>query len=309
MAAVTTDTIAAAVTFKVQKKVLENLRGELFFADPKMSESGTFDAGTDTIMFLSYADLPINTTPLTEGTPPTARALTQATVVVDTDQYGDLVDITDLAKKKSPLDIVDIASERISRQAAESIDKIARDSIAVGGTAVYQTGDTTRAGLASTDYATAADLMTLRARMKAAKVPTNADGTYWFMTHPYVIHDLKSEALTGVGSWVGVNQYARPELVMKGEIGTYHGFRMLEIPNAPTAASTTTVYLSFAGGRIKGWGSGELQTLAVYHTPAGGKGDELHQKESMGWKVDLGFANLNNSYYYRFECATSIGSA
>lgn len=305
MAQTSSDALAAALTFKVQKKALANLRARLVFADPAFAEKGEFDAGHDAIMFVAYADLPINTTALTEGTPPTARALTQSTVVVDAAQYGDVVDITDLAKKKAPLDLVDIASERIARQAAESIDKISRDAIALGGTPVYQSGDTTRAGLASTDYLTAADVMALRARMVAAKIPMGADGLYKLLVHPYVAYDLRSEAVSSAGAWIDVNRYAKPDAIMKGEVGTYHGFRVIEVNNAPTFASTTTVYASMALGDIKGWGAGELQSLQIYHTAPGGQGDELHQVESLGWKVSFGVAPLNNSYYFRMESAAT----
>lgn len=256
-------------------------------------------------MFVAYADLAINTTPLTEGTTPTPRALTQSTVVVDAAQYGDVVQLTDIAKVKAPLDIVDIASERIARQAAESIDKVSRDAIALGGTPVYQSGDTTRAGLASTDLLLAADVMKLRAKMIAAKIPMGPDGLYKLLVHPYVAYDLRTEAVTSAGAWIDVNRYAKPDSIMKGEVGTFHGFRVIEVNNAPTFASTTTVYASFGLGDIKGWGAGELQSLSVYHTAPGGQGDELHQKESLGWKISFGVAPLNNSYYFRMESAAS----
>lgn len=309
MAMTTSDALAAAITYKVQKKALQNLRARLVFADPSYAEKGEFDAGRDALMFVAYADLPISTTSLTEGVTPTARALTQSTVVVDAQQFGDLVSISDLAKIKAPLDIVDIAAERIARQAAESIDQISRDAIALGGTPFYQAGDTTRAGLASTDTLTAADVMKLRATMMAAKVPAGADGMFKLMVHPYVAYDLRAESVSNAGAWIDVNRYARPEVIMKGEVGTYHGFHVIEVNNAPVASSTTTVYLSFATGEIKGWGAGELQSLRVYHTPPGGVGDELHQKESLGWKISFGVAPLNNAYYYRVESAAALGSS
>lgn len=306
MALLSSDALASAISFKVQKSALKNLRARLIFADPAYAESGDFDAGHDTLMFVAYADLPINTTALTEGTTPVARALTQSTVTVDAQQFGDLVSISDLAKVKSPLDIVDIASERIARQAAESIDKISRDAIALGGTPLYQGDDTTRAGLASTDYLLASDVMKLRAKMIAAKIPMFSDGMFKLLVHPYVAYDLRTEAVSSAGAWIDVNRYSNPEHIAKGEVGSFHGFHVIEVNNAPTFASTTTVYASMALGDIKGWGAGELQSLQVFHTPPGGVGDELHQKESLGWKVSFGVAALNNGYYYRMESAASL---
>jgi len=308
MAQTTSDALSAAITFRVQKKVLANLRAKLIFADPAYAEKGELNGGgADTILFVSYPDLAINTTPLTEGTAPTARALTQNTVVVDTDQFGDLVDLSDIAKVKSPVDLADIAAERISRQAAESIDKISRDAIALGGTPLYQSGDTTRSGLASTDYLIAADVMSMRAKMVAAKIPFMADGMYKLLVHPYVAYDLRSEAVSSAGAWMDVNRYAKPDTIMKGEVGSFHGFHVIEVNNAPTVASTTTVYLSFALGDIKGWGAGELQSLQIKHVaPGGDHSDPLGQSELFGWKVQFGVAPLNNSFYYRMESAASL---
>lgn len=306
MSQTTSDALSAAITFKVQSKVLANLRARLIFADPAYAEKGTFAQGTDALMFVAYPDLALATTALTEGTAPTAKALTQNVVTVSTSQYGDLLNLSDVAKVKSPVDLADIAAERITRQAAESIDKISRDSIALGGTPVYQSGDTTRAGLASTDYLTAADVMGLRAKMIAAKIPPMADGMFKLIVHPYVAYDLRSEAVSSAGAWMDVNRYSKPDQIMKGEVGSYHGFRVIEVPNAPTFSSTTTVYASFALGDIKGWGAGELSSLQVKHVPLGGDHyDPLGQSELFGWKVNFGVAPLNNSYYYRMESAAT----
>src|SRR6266511_938659 len=153
----TSSALSAAMTFKVQRGVLKNLRANLVFADDSLSEQGEFDSGRDTLMFVAVPDLAINVTPLTEGTRPDKRALTITTVTVSADQYGDLVSITDLAKVKSPVEIVPIATEHLSRQAQESIDQIARDVIALGGTTFLAPGgsNTVRADIASTEIMTA----------------------------------------------------------------------------------------------------------------------------------------------------------
>jgi N4-gp56 family major capsid protein len=94
--------------------------------------------------------------------------------------------------------------------------------------------------------------------------------------------------------------------VFTGEIGTLHGFRVMESDTAPTFSSTTTVYAGLAVGDIKGWGAGELQTFRAYHVaPGGDHSDPLAQLEKVGWKVNFGCAPLNNGYYYRVETAAT----
>ena len=310
MAATQSSAWSAAVTFTVQSNVLKNLRAELQWANPQWAESGRFDSGTDTLMFTKYPDLSITTplTPLTEGTAPTARALTMETVTIQTAQYGDLVGLTDIAKVKSVNEVVSIASARVGRAAKEVIDSITPDEAVTGGTPYYCIGSATnsvRTDIGSTEIMVGADLIKLRAIMKKNKIPTMSDGSYVFLTSPNVAYDLMKDTTTA-SSWLDINKYSRPGEIFDGELGKVHGFRIVEVNNAPTFSSTTTVYASLALGAIKGWGAGELQSLQTYHTPAGGDhSDPLAQVEYVGWKINFGVATLNNGYYYRAEAAAT----
>lgn len=49
MAQTTASALSAAITFKVQRQVLANLRAALVFADPGMAQQGTFNPGFDTL--------------------------------------------------------------------------------------------------------------------------------------------------------------------------------------------------------------------------------------------------------------------
>jgi N4-gp56 family major capsid protein len=300
MAQTTSADIAAAVTFKVQRKVLQNLRGNLLFADEQFAEKGEFDPGTDSLLFTSYADLGTSTTPLVEGTGPTPRALAMTTVSVDTAQYGDAVQITDLAKLKSGQDLVAIAGERIARQMKVVLDTLSRDSIASGGTAKYQAGDTTRAGLASNDLITLADLNKLGFQMEYANIPRFSDGFYVLWVAPGVAYDLFSDT-----NFVAVHQYTDNSPLIKGEVGKIAGFRVVIAHSAPTFSSTTTVFASIAIGDIKAWGMGSLETTEVFNLNQADKSDIVNQKHIMSWKSNYGCAPLNNGYYFRFESAAT----
>jgi len=278
----------------------------MVYADRAFAQEGTFNSGFDTLTFVSSPDLPINTTPLGEGTKPTPRALTIGTVTVSTAQYGDLVSISDLAKVKSPVEIVQIGSERLSHQASESIDQVCRDVIAASGTPAFLGvgNPATRVAIAATDLMRSIDLRKLRAKMVKGKVPIPADGYFRLKVHPNVAYDLRTDS--SVGNWTDVNKYATPETILRGEVGRMDGFRIMEVVNAPTAASTVTVYLSIATGDIKGWGAGDLQTLTTYHVaPGGDHTDPIAQDELLGWKVNFGIAVLSNAYYWRAETAAT----
>ena len=306
MAQTTQSALSAAITFKVQKAVLKNLRAAMVYADRAYADEGDFDAGHDTITFVGVPDLALNTTTLTEGTKPTAQALTITTVSVSTAQYGQTVSISDLAKVKSPIQLVDIAAERLARQAQESIDKVVRDVIALGGTAFYAgvNNPTTRAGIAATDLLRSIDLKKIRAKMFKAKITPFSDGYYRMFVHPDVGYDLRTD--TSTGGWTDARKYVDNTQLLNGELGRQDGFRFIEVVNAPTFSSTVTVYASIAVGNIKGWGAGDLQTLRTYHVaPGGDHADPIAQDELMGWKVNFGVAVLSNSYYFRVENAAT----
>lgn len=305
MAQTTSSALSAALTFRVQRQVLENLRAQLVFADPMFAAQGSFDAGFNTLTFISVPDLPINTTALTEGAPPTPRALTISTVSINPTQYGDAVAITDLAARLSPFDISNVATEKITQQAMESLDKVNRDVIAAGGTAFFANAVASRVALAAGDKLDSADLRRLRATMYKNKIPPFGDAYYRLLITPEQGYDLRNDGVTN-GNWVDANKYTTPETLLRGELGRLEGFRIMEVVNGPTFASTVTVHAGIAVGDVRGWGAGDLQSLSVHHVaPGGDHQDFLAQEELVGWKVAFGVAVLDNLRYYRVESAAS----
>lgn len=297
---------SAAIQFTLQKKLLANLRAELHWADSRWCESGTFAEGSDTLKFANVPDLSAATTPLTEGTNPAAQALSFSMTSVEVAQYGQVVNVTDVAKIKAPIDVVNVAEERLRRSAKVTLDQISRDAIAVGGTPVYAGvgAPANRPAIASTDLLRAADLRRLFGKMQAANIPTFSDGAYLIFIHPYVAYDIKSDDDTG--GWIDVNKYSRPETLINGEIGKLEGFRVVVVNNAPTVTSTVTVYQSIAIGDLKGWGAGDLQTLTTAHVPAKPSSyDPLGLNEYMGWKCMYGVGVLDSDYYLRVESAAT----
>lgn len=305
MAGETTSAILSPImAFKLQRKVLENLRSAYTYANRAFAEPGQFMPGADIIKWASVPDLAADTTPLTEGTPPTAVALSVNAVSLDSAQYGGLVKITDLAKLKSPVDLVNIASERLSDKVEKTVDQLVRDEVAAGGTQVFSDAtDTVRSGIASTAVVTAAVLRRLNGKMKKANIAPFADRFYRLIVSPEVEFDIRND--TATGGFIDVHKYTTPETIIRGEAGRMEGFRIIVADTAPTVSSTTTVHLSLALGKLPGWGWGDMQTLRTYHTAPGGQSDPLHQNEYVGYKLAFGTAVLDNARYMRLESAAT----
>lgn len=284
---------------------MENMRTRLVYGNKAYAEMGRFVPGSDAIKFAAVPDLATATTPLSEGTPPDAVALSVETVTVDAAQYGNVVRITDLARIKSPFELVSTARERLARNAAETTDELVRDEIALAGTPYFaESGTTTRANLDADDLLTAAKLRKLHARMFYGAIEPFDGESYLLIVSAGQAYDLKSD--TATGGFIDVNKYTNAGPILKNEIGKIAGFRVIEAQNAPTVAGTgITVHMAFALGRLPGWGWGDLQTLRAYHTPPGGQTDPLHQNEKLGWIQSFGVAALDNDRYFRVESAAS----
>ena len=307
MATTQSSAFSSALVTSVQSEVLTNLRDKLIWANPKWAEEGTFNAQSDTLTFTSVPDLTYTSalTPLTEGTRPTPRAISMNTLTISTAQYGDVVGLTDVAKLKGPKGIEATATERITRVGLQVIDRITRDAIFLGGTPFFPNTETSRSGLDNNDYVISTDLQKLYSTMRKNLVPTFDDGSYMLFVSEEVAYDLKRDSTSG-NNWIEINKYTTTEPIMSGEIGKYHGFRIVPTTTNPTVSSSVTVSLSLAVGNIKGWGAGNLQTFRTYHKAPGGDHDDLlEQEELMGWKVMFGVATLNNDYYYRLESYAS----
>jgi N4-gp56 family major capsid protein len=296
--------ISTLITFQIQARVLDNLRASLVYANRAYAEQATLSPGHDTASFVFIPDLAITTTTLTEGVAPAAVALTSSKVDVTCAQKGNLVDITDVAKVKSPVALVAEAADRVSRNAQESIDQITRDVIAAGGTAFYAGSVANRAALGAGNKVTAAELRRLRATMFKNKIPPFAGPDYLLIVTAEQGYDLRAD--TATGSFIDVNKYAKPETLLSGELGRMEGFRIIEAQNGPTFSSTVTVHAAIAMGGVRGWGVADLQTLSIHHVaPGGDHSDPLAQSEKLGWKVMFGAAVLANARYYRLESAAS----
>lgn len=300
---------SAAMRFTVQPKVLENLRNDVTWANPSMAEQGRFDEGSDQILFLDVPDLSIVTpqTPLTEGTAPTARAITMNVRTFGASQYGDVVGTSDIAKVKGPFDVVATITERLSESARQVLNVLHRDSIFTGGTPFYSvvSANTVRSDIATTDIMTPALLPKIYATAKKANLPALPDGSYQLFLSPGQMYDLTADTTASVAI-TEVSKYNETGMKfwVTGEIGKWRGIRLIETDTIPTFSSTTTVYAGLLRGRVKGWGSGDLQTFRTYHVPAGNDhSDPLAQAELWGWKIFFGVGVLDNTYYYRVETA------
>jgi N4-gp56 family major capsid protein len=282
-----TSNFADLVQETVKGAAEEELRSKLVHAMPGNYIRSNFIPGTDLVRIGRYADGAAQTAALTEGTAPTAQALTIASEAFTATQVGGVWEWTDLAELDSPHNVVAINADKAGRQAALTIDTLVREVLNAGTSVLYVAG-AARSALAASDKLTGAFIKKVVRNLSRNNVPTFGDGFYRAIIHPDVTYDLFTD--TADGGWMDASKYTDSQVMklLTGEMGRYHRVRFLETSEAKTFASTTTVYSTFVFGP-GAYTLADSQNLASYFVPAGGHpSDPLAQKNKIGWKVRFG---------------------
>ena len=189
-----------------------------------------------TIQFTRITELPAITTPLVEGVTPDGQKLTETAFTAMVKPYGGYIAVTDefnwylLGNKHKE------ASERLSRQAALSLDTISRDALNAGMNVQYAGSNTTRGTIAPTDKLTYADVKKAVRTLRRANAKPFSDGYFHGILHTDVYYDLTSDAM-----WTDVAKYQTTEKVEKYELGKTYKVRFFESTNAKVFTAQTYI--------------------------------------------------------------------
>ena len=292
-----TSNFSALVQETVGKAAEEELRTKLVHAMPGNYLPTDFIKGTNLVRLARYADVAAQTAALTEGTAPTAQALTIASEAFSATQVGGVFEITDLAVVDSPHDLIAINAERAGRQAASTIDILVREVLAAGTSVLYVTA-AARSAIATSNVITGAQVKKVVRNLSRLDVPTFGDGFYRAIIHSDVVYDLFTD--TDNGGWMDASKYVDNTPLLNGELGRYHRVRFMETGGTGTGtgngakifvdagASNAEVYSTIFFGP-DAYTLADSQNLSSYFVPPGGDhSDPIAQKAAIGWKVRFG---------------------
>lgn len=192
--------------------------------------------GGKTIEFRKFSKLPKALKPITEGITPAGNKLNVTAVSASVDQYGDYVEQTDLLELTAIDNTIVEATKELASQAGLTLDTVVRNEIVAGTNVMYvpeikdgtETEILSRSDVNKNCKLRVKDIFKAAAELKAVNAP-KIDGSYVAIIHPYVAYDLMQEAGE---QWIGIQKYANPENILKGEIGMLGGVRFVESTEA-----------------------------------------------------------------------------
>jgi N4-gp56 family major capsid protein len=209
------------------------------------------------VVFSIYNDLAPATASLSETTDPDAVALSDVTTVsVTLNEYGNASLVTRKLQLFSLSDVDPAVADIIAYNMADSLDRLAMNTLRQGDNVIYGGSRTSTATITSSDTITAANIRKAVAKLRSNKAVPREGSLYWTGIHPEVSHDLRAE--TGVGGWNDMHKYAETGTgnFWAGSIGTYEGAFFVETPRMyrgvdgadQTALATTAVTVAGASG-------------------------------------------------------------
>lgn len=327
MATTTTTTIPAAVSEFYDKVLLK--RALPFLVHDKFGQRRPLPkAGGKLIKFRKYGSLAPAITALSEGVTPATVQLSKTDITATIDQYGNVVELTDMLIFTNVDPILTETAEILGENSGESLDELIRNVLIAGTNASYSTG------LLRT---TVVDLITTAQLDKALRIMSNnlakrhtsiikagtGVGTspirpaYWAIVHPDVKFTL--ENLTGYES---VETYASQGSIAEGEIGAYKNLRFVESTKAKiwtgagalsttvkNTAGTADVYATLIFG-TDAYGITELRGEGlkniVKSLGSAGTADPLDQRSTSAWKATIVTKILNDAFMLRLETAAAL---
>lgn len=192
--------------------------------------------GGKTIEFRRFSKLPKALTAITEGVTPAGNKLNVSAVTAAVDQYGDYIEQTDMLELTAVDNTIVEATKELASQAGLTLDTVVRNELMTGTNVMYsplisggsETEILSRADITPACRLRVKDIFRAAAELKAVNAP-KIGGSYAAVIHPYVAYDLMQDAGE---QWIGIQKYANPENILRGEIGMLGGVRFAESTEA-----------------------------------------------------------------------------
>ena len=265
-----------------ERALIERLLPQLNFYKDAQKKKLPKNSGT-TMNFRKFNSLTAPSSSLTEGVTPEGNDLNITNINAVVKQEGDYVVISDLIQMTGIDPVLTETSEVLGEEAGEVVDTRIQEAISTGTNVFYAGGVETRSAVAVA--LTGDDIKKLVRKLKNAKAKRFADGFYHMQVDPSMAYDLMEDPF-----WVDVSKYAKPEQMVKGELGKMHGMKFFETTNLKTVVEGgKEIHIGYAYGKdsyacvdLEG-GAGKPEII-VKPNGSAGTDDPLNQRASAGWK-------------------------
>lgn len=226
----------------------------------------------------------LTTTALTENTNPSETTVSTVEITTEPLSYGAWTKVSTELNLKSINPIVEEIQDAQADQAAKSFDRIIFNALNGNLTDRFGGGAVSEVTVADASVLNASELRIMVYNLRKEHVPTFEGGMYKMVIDPASQFDLLSD--TAGGALIEASKYTTFDKVMKGEIGSLYGARILVSNHLPTGTGATDdTYRSFLFGK-QTFGITELAQHGVktFRFKDGNTENPLQMYSTIGWK-------------------------
>lgn len=241
-----------------------------------------------TIEFRKFNSLAPATTPLTEGTPPTAKSLSVTAITATVDQYGDVVEVSDVLDDTAIDPIITETIELEGEQAGLTLNTVVAN-VLLNTTSVYNVGGgVDEDAITANNIFTVNDVLNLQTIFKRNNIKPMADGYYLMFLAPEQAADIMRDPL-----WRDVSKYQNEKNIEKGEIGRLYNFKFIDTTLLEAVENTAgvSVFSGLAVGK-NAYGITDIENsgkpksiVKIAKDDNSDRSDPLNQKSTIGWKA------------------------
>lgn len=321
-----TTTLASQVTTAYEQLAYFALRPQLYFNNCADIKPTRQSHPGSTVQFNIHTDLAPAVTPLGETTDPDAVAVSDSTVTLSLNEYGNAAITSARVRGFSFLIVSSNVANVIGFNAGLSFDCLARNPLVAGTNVAFgNLGAGPRNTLAATNSLKATDTRRAVARLASANVQ-DINGYYRGYMAPEVAVDFREE--TGTAGWRDPHTYSQPEQIWNGETGVFERVVWIETPRL-TAANLATGQGGpggFVDGGAAGGASGNFDVFPVLimgqqalaktwssmvsapmpQIVLGAVVDKLQRFAPVGWYWLGGFGRFREASLQRIEVTTTM---
>jgi N4-gp56 family major capsid protein len=316
MAIIDSSAVSSQYQNYFSRKLLDYAQQELRLNDYAQHAELPTNVGGKTISFFRYGEAASsNVQTLSEGTAiSTFRDLTLTKIDATLVQYGEAAKITDIVGYTALFGALEQAIKSMGEDAALKADDLSRNELVVNATQErFAQGITSFANLVAASTSAgklvATDILDSVTTLKIQRTP-RFNGNFVAIVAPQVARDLMNDA-----DWLQASKYSSVDQLFKGEVGMFHGARIVEATNPYRENTTENTYAASGGifsSLILGKGAFGVPTLSgdspfsprVLVADKPDKADPLNQTMTAGWKAFYTAKILNPNWFVNLRTKT-----
>lgn len=226
----------------------------------------------------------VSGSPLTENTNPAETTPTTSEVTVEPLTYGSWVKVSTELNLKSINPIVEEIQDAQADQAAKTYDRVIFNALNGNVTDQFAGGAASEATVADASVLNASELRKAVYNLRKNHVPGFEGNMYKMVIDPASQFDILSD--TAGGGLIEASKHTTFDKVMKGEIGSLYGARIIVSNHLPTGTGATDdTYRAFLFGR-QAFGITELAQhgIKTFRHNDGNTENPLNMYSTIGWK-------------------------